>query len=184
MRAEKYFQEAVRLRPDWPSAACSLAWFYATLPDARWHKPAQAVRLAHAAAEQTGYQDPASLQVLAAAYADAGEFAKAIATVDRCKEVILATNPTVDVDQLDRLRAHLPTENRCACRATTAAEHLDEPAHRRLDAFERLIDGAQVKAEQPENHQDDQAGDKQPDAEAGQRGQHGQVRTGLILILG
>ncbi|MBI3402489.1 MAG: tetratricopeptide repeat protein [Acidobacteria bacterium] len=73
------FREAVRLKPDWIPAVTSLAWLLATAPDAALHDANQAVRLAERAVALSGRKDARALDVLAAAYAAAGEFDRAVA---------------------------------------------------------------------------------------------------------
>ena len=75
-----HFQEALRLRPDWTAPMNEIAWILATDPDGRVRKPAEAVRLAEAAAERTARREPVVLDTLAAAYAAAGDFDRAAAT--------------------------------------------------------------------------------------------------------
>ena len=72
------FREAARLAPDWVPALASLAWLLATAPDPALRDAAQAVRLAERVAELTGRRDASAMDVLAAAYAAAGQFDRAI----------------------------------------------------------------------------------------------------------
>ncbi|MGB7749840.1 MAG: tetratricopeptide repeat protein, partial [Verrucomicrobiia bacterium] len=74
----RHFQEAVRLAPDWPLALNGLAWLLATCPDERVRNGPEAVQLAERACAVTGRGDPAVLNTLAAAYAEAGKFPEAI----------------------------------------------------------------------------------------------------------
>jgi tetratricopeptide (TPR) repeat protein len=74
------FQEAVRRKPDFTQALTSLAWLLATAPDSALRRPPDAIVLAERAANLTGRTDPGGLDVLAAAYAAAGQFDRAIAT--------------------------------------------------------------------------------------------------------
>jgi len=60
-----------------------LAWIRATSPDPSWRDGAAAVRLAEQACELTQYEDPDKLDTLAAAYAEVGRFADAVATARR-----------------------------------------------------------------------------------------------------
>ena len=78
--ALRHFQEALRLRPDWPVPMNEIAWILATHPDDRFRKPGEAVRLAEAAADRTARRQPVILDTLAAAYAAAGDFDRAMAT--------------------------------------------------------------------------------------------------------
>jgi tetratricopeptide (TPR) repeat protein len=73
-----HFRHAVDLRPDWPPALADLAWGLATSPEEALRDPAEAVRLAERAVVAGGGRDPGALDVLAAAYAAAGDFARAV----------------------------------------------------------------------------------------------------------
>jgi len=73
------FREAVRLKPEWAPAVSGLAWLLATAPDASLRDANQAIRFAEQAADLTGRQDASALDVLAAAYAAAGQFDRAVA---------------------------------------------------------------------------------------------------------
>ena len=65
--------------PDSPRMLDELAWFLATYPDSNARDGAEAVRLADRACELTDRRVPALLATLAAAYAEAGDFPRAIA---------------------------------------------------------------------------------------------------------
>lgn len=73
------FDEAARLAPDCVSSLMFLAWLRATCPEAELRNGKLAVAMAHKAVELVG-GEPSSQQcaVLAAAYAEAGDFAEAI----------------------------------------------------------------------------------------------------------
>jgi tetratricopeptide (TPR) repeat protein len=74
----RQMQEAVRLAPDWPLALSRLAWLLATSPDAVLRNGPEAVRLAEHACAVASRRNPALLDTLAAAYAEAGRFPEAI----------------------------------------------------------------------------------------------------------
>jgi len=59
-------------------AALDLAWTLATHPEEQWRNGAEAVRLATSYGEQTKFADPRGNDVLAAAYAESGDFARAV----------------------------------------------------------------------------------------------------------
>ncbi len=80
--ARLQFEEALKAKPDWPVAQNALARILATHPEASRRNPEEAVRLADRAAELTGYENPAILDTLAAAYAAAGQFEKAEAVAE------------------------------------------------------------------------------------------------------
>jgi len=77
--AAPHLAEALRLRPDWGDMADQLARIRAADPDAALRNGAEAVALAERACALTGRQNPAYLDTLAAAYAEAGRFADAVA---------------------------------------------------------------------------------------------------------
>jgi tetratricopeptide (TPR) repeat protein len=65
---------------DSPRMLDELAWLLATYPDSNTRDGAEAVRLAARACELTDRRVPAFLATLAAAYAEAGDFPRAVAT--------------------------------------------------------------------------------------------------------
>jgi tetratricopeptide (TPR) repeat protein len=81
------FRKALATEPNDPGAANGLAWLLATCPDDRVRDGAEAVAMAEKACEATGEKDLVSLRTLAAAYAEAGRWADAVATVTRALEL-------------------------------------------------------------------------------------------------
>jgi tetratricopeptide (TPR) repeat protein len=77
-RAAADYAEAVRLDPKDAAAVNSLAWLLATCEDSQFRDGMRAFRLAALACELTGYHDHLCLDTLAAAYAEAGDFAAAV----------------------------------------------------------------------------------------------------------
>jgi tetratricopeptide (TPR) repeat protein len=73
------FRQAVQLKPDSTAVVASLAWLLATAPDAALRNADEAVHYAEHAADLTRRADASALDVLAAAYASAGQFDRAIA---------------------------------------------------------------------------------------------------------
>ncbi|HWW86700.1 MAG TPA: tetratricopeptide repeat protein, partial [Vicinamibacterales bacterium] len=80
--AVREYREVVRLEPDGASGVANLAWPLATAPSRTPSDVTEAVGLATRAAELTRRRDPGVLDVLAAAYAAAGQFEKAVDTTD------------------------------------------------------------------------------------------------------
>ena len=75
-------REAVKARPDWPTAMADLAWLLATTGNDVLRDPGSAIRLAERTAELTGRRDGPVLDVLAAAYAAAGDYDRAVTTAE------------------------------------------------------------------------------------------------------
>jgi tetratricopeptide (TPR) repeat protein len=80
--AIKLYQEALRLRPEWPAVMSELSWILATAPDAALRDPRQAVRLAERMVQLADGQQASALDLLAAAYAAAGDFDRAVAAAE------------------------------------------------------------------------------------------------------
>ena len=75
--AVKLYREALRRNPESVSALNNLAWLLATHQDAAIRNGTEALHLAERAAQLTGRKDPAILDTLSAAYAEAGDFSNA-----------------------------------------------------------------------------------------------------------
>ena len=74
------YTRAAAVQPDAPDTLSELAWLLATHPDSSIRDPGRAVGLAERASRLTQDRNAAVLDVLAAAYAAAGRFDRAIAT--------------------------------------------------------------------------------------------------------
>jgi Flp pilus assembly protein TadD len=98
-----YYESILDSNPVSYVALYQLAWIFATHPDRAQRRTDAAIRLAESAAELTDHQDSAVLNALAAAYASAGQFDRAVkaglAAIDAHD-----TNAGVD---FDRLNLHL-----------------------------------------------------------------------------
>jgi len=95
--AIRHYREALRLRPNNPVPANAMAWMLSTNPDPAVRSGKEAVAVARFACQMTQYRDPAMLDTLAAAYAEAGRFAdaveiasKAVARAESMKDASLA----------------------------------------------------------------------------------------------
>jgi Tfp pilus assembly protein PilF/mono/diheme cytochrome c family protein len=80
--AVTHFKQALDLRPDWASPMTGLTWLWATSASATADDVAQAVQLGERAAVLTGRADPSVLDALAAAYAAAGQYDRAVTTAE------------------------------------------------------------------------------------------------------
>jgi tetratricopeptide (TPR) repeat protein len=72
------YEDAVRLDPKFSKAYSNLSWILATCPDDKHRDGTTAVELATKACQLTDWKEPVYIDVLAAANAEAGNFAQAI----------------------------------------------------------------------------------------------------------
>jgi protein O-mannosyl-transferase len=87
--AMTHWRERVRLEPNDPRAVNQLAWAMATRPEPSIRNGAEAVELAQWAVELSHGREPIPINTLAAAYAQAGRFAKATATAQRALKIAM-----------------------------------------------------------------------------------------------
>ncbi|HWP44596.1 MAG TPA: tetratricopeptide repeat protein, partial [Blastocatellia bacterium] len=92
--AIKNFNQALRLRPNWVEALGHVALVLATQQDSRYRNPDEAVRHAERAVYLTSGQDIASLETLAAAYAEAGRHSRAVEAAQIAMEMAAASGDT------------------------------------------------------------------------------------------
>ena len=85
-------QESLRLWPTNCDAMARLAWILATNPDASVRKGKEAKEVAETAVRFTGRQFPEALNSLAAAYAETGQFDKAVDTADEAMKLARQRN--------------------------------------------------------------------------------------------
>jgi tetratricopeptide (TPR) repeat protein len=84
------FRRALATNPDAKEALNNLAWVLATCADARVRDGVEAVILAEKACRLTGYSEALPVGTLAAAYAEAGRYAEAVATARRAADLARA----------------------------------------------------------------------------------------------
>jgi tetratricopeptide (TPR) repeat protein len=77
-KAIKDYDDAIRIDPKFTAAYHNLAWLRSTCPDAKYRNGSEAVKLAMKLCDQAGWKDGSSLNVLAAAYAESGQFDSAV----------------------------------------------------------------------------------------------------------
>jgi tetratricopeptide (TPR) repeat protein len=79
-RAIADYTEASRLDPNQATPFNNRAWLWATCPEAKYRDGQRAVESATRACELSGWKDAYNLETLAAAYAEVGDFARAVAS--------------------------------------------------------------------------------------------------------
>jgi tetratricopeptide (TPR) repeat protein len=104
--ARAHLHEAIGLKPGYVSALNDLAWLLATCPDGNLREAHEALRLAKRAADLTDRKDAGILETLAAAYAEAGQFAKASQTVEEAIQLCDAANQRELLATLENCRQH------------------------------------------------------------------------------
>ena len=77
------WQTTLQLQPDNLKAYCNLVWVFATFPDDAIRSGAKAVAFGERALQLSGEKDPRIYRLLAAAYAEDGQFDKATETAQR-----------------------------------------------------------------------------------------------------
>lgn len=82
-RAVRFYKQALETNPDSPAVLNDLAWVLATAPDEEVRNPQASVDAARRATALSGGNDPAFLDTLAAAYASAGDFDRAVQTAGK-----------------------------------------------------------------------------------------------------
>ena len=89
--ANKHFQLASHVNPAWPEALNQEAWTLATSPDPKMRHGHMALLVARQVCRATGNREPRSLDTLAAAYAETGQFDQAVETA---KQAVVAAKKT------------------------------------------------------------------------------------------
>jgi TolA-binding protein len=84
------YRELLRRQPDYTPAVNNLADLLATHPDPKIRNGTEALALAQRACERDGFQDPLTLDTMAAAYAELGRFTEAVATAERAQSLAAA----------------------------------------------------------------------------------------------
>ncbi len=90
--AIRHYAKALAASPDYTDALNNLAWIYATSLNLEFRNGEKAVRLAEHLCEITGCNNPSQLDTLAAAYAEADLFNKAVATAQKALSMAISAN--------------------------------------------------------------------------------------------
>jgi tetratricopeptide (TPR) repeat protein len=101
------FRKAVALRPEHVSALAGLAWVLATSVDQGIRNPQEAVGAGERVVALTGNADAAALDALAAAYASAGDFTRAVTVAERAVSAASRADNAALADQIrGRIRSY------------------------------------------------------------------------------
>jgi tetratricopeptide (TPR) repeat protein len=103
--AMSHYAAALRQNPDFPDALQHRAWIAATDARPELRNGTQAVEMATRACDLTGQNRPSMLLTLAAAYAEAGRFEDALATVGKAEELAKTQGKKELEAEAGRLRA-------------------------------------------------------------------------------
>jgi tetratricopeptide (TPR) repeat protein len=82
-----FYSKAIETAPDHTNALNNCAWVLATSPDAAVRNGARAVEYAERACRLSEWKVPVLIGTLGAAYAEAGQFAEAIKTAERARDL-------------------------------------------------------------------------------------------------
>ncbi len=85
------FEKALKLSPDNPEYLNNLAWLLATTPSDSHRDGERAVKLATKCCQTTNWEHPASIDTLAAAHAEAGDFANAVKFQEQAVDLVSKT---------------------------------------------------------------------------------------------
>ena len=148
----RHYREAVRIRPDFRTAANNLAWLLATARDPSLRDPALAVSLAERAAALSAAPDPSVLDTLAAAYAAAGRYGEAARVAEQALR-------QVGGGRAARLRRADPRAPRALPRraAVSGMTHGDQ-VHGRAAAQDRLDQGRRETERRADQEREPQPG--------------------------
>lgn len=98
--AVPHYREAIHLDPDNAAPYAHLAWILATHPESHVRDGAEAVRIADFACQLTDSKHHIPLSSLAAAYAETGEFTKAVDTAQRALDLATAAGSTTAAESI------------------------------------------------------------------------------------
>ena len=106
------YRSILKLAPEDPIISSRVAWILSTAPDETLRNGETAVPIAEKAAKSTNHTNPLVLDALAAAYAETGNFARAIEVASLGLKLVVADNNTSFAkkieSRIERYRKHQP----------------------------------------------------------------------------
>ena len=87
------YQKALAINDETPQTLYNLSWIYATWKNSRYRNGIKALKLAEKLCMLTRHQQPLALDALAAAYAENGNFDKAVETARKALRQAMQTGP-------------------------------------------------------------------------------------------
>jgi serine/threonine-protein kinase len=107
-QAKSDFEQAIYLDSEHPNAYKNYAWLLATCPDPAFRNGRRAVELATKAHELTAWQQVGWYHILAAAYAESGEFPAAIDWQQKAVKAAPEDEQDEQQSRLDRYASESP----------------------------------------------------------------------------
>jgi tetratricopeptide (TPR) repeat protein len=107
-KASADYADSLRHDPKDRFANRQLAWLLATCPEARYRNGEKAVEHAVIACQQNHWREASDLDALAAAYAETGQFEKAVASQQRACKMAPGGDPSSDLSRLDLYKTGKP----------------------------------------------------------------------------
>jgi tetratricopeptide (TPR) repeat protein len=92
-KAILFYEKALELNPEMTQVLYNLSWIIATHENEKYRSGEKAVKLAERLCKITQYNQPLSLDALAAAYAETGRFDAAVLTVQKALKLALLVGP-------------------------------------------------------------------------------------------
>jgi tetratricopeptide (TPR) repeat protein len=92
-KAILFYEKALELNPEMTQVLYNLSWIIATHENEKYRSGEKAVELAERLCKITQYNQPLSLDALAAAYAETGRFDAAVLTVQKALKLALLVGP-------------------------------------------------------------------------------------------
>jgi tetratricopeptide (TPR) repeat protein len=90
LEAVEHWKRSLELKPDSLNAQCNFAWVLATCPDPALRDGSRAIQLTENVLVHAGRDNPSVLRAAGAAYAETGQFDKAIAIAQEALEITRA----------------------------------------------------------------------------------------------